>query len=216
MVRADKRRITACLLACCLFLGCGKLKQWAYEGINRDQWQQPEKVVAALQLRPDDQVADLGAGGGYFTFILARAVGPTGKVYAVDIDPDMTELIARRAKNQSVDNVVTLVARADDPMLPKSGVDLVFTSNTYHHIENRIAYFSKLREYLKPGGKVAIIDFDSRAWFESLFSHHTPSEAIKREMEQAGYVLRQEHNFLERQSFLIFAAKPESRPQNPT
>jgi arsenite methyltransferase len=208
MVRADKRFLATTLLACCLLLGCGKLKEWAYEGFNRDQWQQPEKVIAALQIRPGNQVADLGAGGGYFTFKLAKAVGPAGKVYAVDIDREMTDLIARRAKQESLQNVEAIVATPTDPMLPKSGADLIFTSNTYHHIENRSAYFTTLRAYLKPGGKIAIIDFDERAWFESLLSHHTPSEVIKREMNQAGYTLQQAHDFLDRQSFLVFTVKP--------
>ncbi len=208
MVRANKILLASLLLAFCLLSGCGKLKQWAYEGFNRDQWQQPEKVIGALQLRSGAQVADLGAGGGYFTFKLAKAVGPDGKVYAVDIDREMTDLIAQRARLESAQNVETIVATAADPRLPKSGLDLIFTSNTYHHITNRIAYFTALRGYLKPGGKIAIIDFDRRAWFESLLSHHTPSEVIKREMEQAGYALQEEPNFLARQSFLIFAAKP--------
>ena len=207
MVRGDKTLLAA-LLSVCLLLGCGKLKQWAYEGVNRDQWQQPDKVIASLHLRPGDQVADIGAGSGYFTFLLAQAVGAAGKVYAVDVDPDMTEIVARRAKDNSVQNVETIAARADDPMLPKSGVDLIFTSNTYHHIADRVAYFKSARAYLKPDGKVAIIDFDGRAWLESLFSHYTTTDTIKREMEQAGYTLREQPNFLDRQSFLIFVAKP--------
>ena len=190
-----------------MLVGCGKLKQWAYEGFNRDHWQQPEKVVAALKLSPGDHVADIGAGGGYFTFKLAKAVGPTGKVYAVDIDGAMIDLIAQRAQKDSVPNVATIVAKVDDPLLPKTAVDLVFTCNTYHHIDNPLVYFSNLRKYLRPGGKIAIIDFDRRAWFESLLRHHTPTGSIKREIEQAGYTLQQELDFLDRQSFLIFAAK---------
>lgn len=208
MITGTKKYIKSLVLACCLLASCGKLKQWAYEGINRDQWQQPEKVISALQIRPGDLVADLGAGGGYFTFKLANAVGPTGKVYAVDVDREMTDLIAQQAQKDSVQNVETILAKTDDPLLPKSGVDLIFTSNTYHHIENRVAYFTNLRKYLKPGGKVAIIDYDRRAWIEGLLRHYTPSEFIKREMEQAGYVIREEPNFLDRQSFLIFALKP--------
>jgi arsenite methyltransferase len=207
MVKANKKFLAA-LFSLCLLLGCGKLKQWAYEGINRDQWQQPEKVIASLRLRPGDEVADIGAGSGYFTFLFAKAVGPAGKVYAVDVDPDMTELIARRAKDNSVQNVETIAAKADDPMLPKSGVDLLFTSNTYHHIANRIAYFKSARAYLKPDGKVAVIDFDGRSWLEPLFSHYTTTDTIKREMEQAGYTLKEQPNFLDRQSFLIFVVKP--------
>jgi SAM-dependent methyltransferase len=90
--------------------------------------------------------------------------------------------------------------------LPNTGVDLIFTSNTYHHIENRVAYFAGLRKYLRPGGRVAIIEYDRRSWIVGLLRHYTPSEFIKREMEQAGYTLSQEFDFLDRQSFLIFAA----------
>jgi arsenite methyltransferase len=207
MVRAQKKYSVSLLLACSLLAGCGKLKQWAYEGINRDQWQQPEKVIAALKLRPGDQVADLGAGSGYFTFKLAQAVGPAGKVYAVDIDREMIDLIAQRVKKESLQNVQTVVARSDDPRLPTTGVDLIFTVNTYHHIGERIAYFKSLQKYLRPSGRIAVIDFDRRAWLEGLLSHYTPTEFIKREMEQAGYTLQQDFDFLDRQSFLIFVVK---------
>lgn len=201
------KRIYRIILLCCLLASCSRLKQWAYQGIDRDQWQQPDKVIAALQIPAGAQIADLGAGGGYFTFYLAKAAGPNGFVYAVDIDKGTNELIAKQAKKDGVDNVKTILATAEDPLLPESGVDLIFTSNTYHHIENRIVYFSNLGKYLKPGGRIAIIDYDRRAWLEGLLRHYTPTEFIKREMEQAGYTPRQELTFLDRQSFLIFESK---------
>jgi len=207
MDRKLDKRLYRFILLCCLLASCSKLKQWAYQGIDRDQWQQPDKVIAALQIREGAQIADLGAGGGYFTFYLAKATGPQGKVYAVDIDKGTNELIAEKAKKDGVDNVETILATAEDPLLPKSGVDLIFTSNAYHHIDNRVVYFSNLGKYLKPGGRIVIIDFDRRAWLEGLLRHYTPSEFIKREMEQAGYTLQEELTFLDRQSYLIFAAK---------
>ena len=204
----DRRRILKLFFFAALLLaGCAGLKQCAYQGVNRDQWQQPQKVIAALQIKPGAIVADLGAGGGYFTFKLADAVGSDGKIYAVDVDSGMVDLVAGEAKQKTATNVVAILARPDDPRLPKTGVDLIFTSNTYHHIEDRIAYFGKLRNYLRPGGRIAIIDYDRRSWFVGLLRHYTPSAFIKREMEQAGYLLSQEFNFLDRQSFLIFAAK---------
>jgi arsenite methyltransferase len=203
-----KRRLAKLALAAALLIaGCARLKQCAYEGVNRDDWQQPQKVIAALQIRPGEHVADLGSGGGYFTFKLADAVGADGKVYAVDIDRDLVEFVAKRSKQESRSNVETILAKPDDPLLPKAGVDLVLTSNTYHHIDNRVSYFANLHKYLRPGARVAIIDFDRRAWLEGLLRHYTPSEFIKREMEQAGYVLQREFDFLDRQSFLIFAVK---------
>lgn len=189
-----------------LAAGCARIKQCAYEGFSRDQWQKPDKVIAALGLQPGNLVADLGAGGGYFTFRLAQEVAPNGKVYAVDVDRDMVALIAERAKKDASSIVEAVLARPDDPALP-APVDVVFTSNTYHHIDNRVAYFANLRKYLRPGGRVAIIDFDRRAWLEGLLRHYTPKEFIQREMEQAGYVLQASDDFLDRQSFLIFTEK---------
>lgn len=203
--RSGYPKLVILTLIALLIASCARLKQFAYEGFNRDSWQQPDKVIAALNLHPGEVVADLGSGGGYFTFKLARAVAPSGKVYAVDVDKDMIELIAKRLKEESGNNVETILATATDPLLPQTGVDLIFTVNTYHHIANRLAYFANVRKYLRPGGRIAIIDLDRRAWLEGLLGHYTPSETIKREMEQAGYTLQQQLDFLDRQSFLIFS-----------
>ena len=203
--RSGYPKLVILTLIALLIASCARLKQFAYEGFNRDSWQQPDKVIAALNLHPGAVVADLGSGGGYFTFKLARAVAPSGKVYAVDVDKDMIELVAKRLKEESGNNVETILATATDPLLPQTGVDLIFTVNTYHHIANRLAYFANVRKYLRPGGRIAIIDLDRRAWLEGLLGHYTPSETIKREMEQAGYALQQQLDFLDRQSFLIFS-----------
>ena len=200
-------RIDFICLALILLAGCATLKQCAYEGFSRDEWQQPERVIQSLEIRPGDQVADLGSGGGYFTFRLAKAVGPTGKVYAVDIDQDMIDLVAQQAKKENAGNIEVILAKPDDPLLPNASVDLVLSVNTYHHIGNRVSYFAALRKVLRQNGRIAIIDFDRRAWFEGLWRHYTPTEFIKREMEAAGYSLQHEFTFLDRQSFLIFAPK---------
>ena len=107
------RSLNLILFAALLIAGCARLKQCAYEGFNRDHWQQPDKVIRALHLQPGNIVADLGSGGGYFTFKLAQAVAPTGKVYAVDIDREMVALIGERAKNEapSIVEDATLHAR---------------------------------------------------------------------------------------------------------
>jgi len=204
--RRERRRdfFRSFFLVAFLFSGCAGLKQCAYEGLSRDEWQQPQRVIQSLQIRPGATIADLGAGSGYFTFLLAQAAGPTGKVYAVDIDNDMAELVARKAKEQGLQNVEVILAKPNDSLLPEERIDLIFTSNTYHHIENRVAYFATLRKALRPGGRVAVIDFDRRSWFSGLLKHYTPSDFIKREMEQAGYRLAREFDFLDRQSFLLF------------
>jgi arsenite methyltransferase len=196
-----------------LTAGCTALKQCAYEGFSRDQWQQPDKVIQALQIRPGSIIADLGSGSGYFTLRLANAVGPTGRVYAVDVDDAMNEALKQRATRERADTVVVVSAKPNDPQLPEP-VDLIFTSNTYHHIDNRIAYFAALIKHLRPSGRLAVIDYNRTAWLEGLWGHYTPREFIKRELEQAGYQLQKDFDFLERQSFLVFAPKSD-QPNKP-
>ena len=161
--------------------------------------------MRSLNIQPGERVADLGSGGGYFTFRLADAVGPNGKVYAVDVAPDMTEYVAERAQETGADNVVVILAKYDDPLLPETGVDLVLSVNTYHHIENREAYFRHMREYLRPGGRVAIIDFNDTSWFPRVFGHLSDADEIRREMEAAGYHVQEQWKFLPRQDFLVFS-----------
>jgi predicted methyltransferase len=185
-----------------LAAGCGAAKRFAYEGFGRDEWQQPERVVADLGLAPGAKVADLGSGGGYFTFRLAHAVGPAGRVYAVDVDAGMNEHVAGEAAEQGLANVTTVLAATDDPKLPER-VDLVFNCNTYHHLENRAAYFRAVRErYLAPGGRVAIVEFEPEK-----FSHSTARETIDQEMTAAGFRLVKAFDYLERQHFLVYAAE---------
>jgi ubiquinone/menaquinone biosynthesis C-methylase UbiE len=199
----------AALAALVLLAGCTALKKCAYEGFGRDGWQQPEKVVLSLAIKPGERVADLGSGGGYFTFRLSQAVGPTGKVYAVDVDKDMLEDLAERAKNDGYRNIEKVLAKYDDPSLPESGVDLIFTSNVYHHIEARAKYFADAARYLRPGGRIAIVDFNGKHWSATFVGHTTPVELIKKEMEEAGYRLESEFDFLDRQSFLVFSKKTQ-------
>ncbi len=190
------------LLLALLLPGCGAFKRTLYGGFGRDGWQQPERVIETLELDPGDRVADLGAGGGYFTFRLAEAVGPEGVVYAVDVDEGMTDHLAGEAAERGHANVRTVLAPYDDTNLRDGSIDLLFTSNTYHHIEDRVAYFEKARADLAPGGRIAILDYDRPSW---LRSHYTEKADILSEMEQAGYRLVADHDFIDRQSFLVFA-----------
>lgn len=164
-------------------------------------------MIALLGLREGDRVADLGAGGGYFSFRLARAVGPSGRVWAVDVDEGLLDHVARRAEEQGLANLEPLHARPDDPGLPDASVDLVFVSNTYHHLPERVAYFRRLLDDLAPNGRVAIVELDGRgSGLARLFGHFTSADAIEREMAEAGYERLARHELLERQSFQVFRA----------
>ena len=154
MSRAPKRtRVLGTLTAILALGGCTCIKRCAYEGSGRDGWQQPERVIEVLAIKPGDRVADLGAGGGYFTFRLAAAVGRQGRVYAVDVDAGMLSYLDDRIEREERRNVTTVRAAYEDPKLPEP-VDLIFTSNTYHHLEERAAYFRRAQSYLKPGGAI--------------------------------------------------------------
>ncbi len=168
----------------------------------RDAWQMPERVIAALGLKRGDVVADVGSGTGYFTVRLAKS-DAAPKVYASDIEPSMVTYLRDRAAKEGLKNVVPVQAAADTPNLPEQ-VDLVLIVDTYHHIGGREAYFRRLAKSLKPGGRVAIIDFklDSPDGPPKEF-RLTPAQ-FKAEMAKAGYKLVAQHDFLPRQQFLIF------------
>lgn len=134
-------------------------EQWAqaFDDPARDQWQRPDVVIAGLALPEDAVVADVGAGTGYFAVRIARAL-PKGRVLGVDVEPDMVRYLRERAQREGLTNVVSLLSPVDDPRLPEA-VDLALVVNTVHHIEGRAAYFAKVKDSLKPGGRVVIVDF---------------------------------------------------------
>jgi arsenite methyltransferase len=198
------RCLSALLILSLWLAGCA---EWGYRHMNdpsRDAWQKPKQVVEKLGIKPGARVADLGAGGGYFTWYLAAAVGPQGKVYAVEIDDTALGIIEKEMKSRGVTNVVPVRAEPGDAKLPEP-VDLVFSCDTYHHMEDRVAYFRSLARYLKPDGKVAILDFYAQGFFSGLLGHGTTKEEVRREMESAGYRLAADYDLIDRQHFQIFS-----------
>lgn len=180
-----------------------RLRGALYSGFGRDRWQKPDEVIAALGLKPGDRVADLGSGGGYFTFRLARAAGPTGVVFAVDRDRALLQAIARRATKE-VANVRTVEAAVDDPALPEL-VQLIFVSHAYHHLDNRVEYFRAASQYLAPAGRIAILEGNRAGLMARLFSHGSSPATIRAEMRSAGYRVVDTHELLRRESFFVFA-----------
>lgn len=182
-------------------------ERWSktFDDPARDAWQKPDVVVQALGLRPGMTVADLGAGTGYFTGRLSRAVGDRGLVLAIDPEPDMTRHVATRAKKEGLTNVLPVLALFDDPFLPRGRVDRVLIVDTYHHIDDRRAYFGRMRAALTPGGQVAIVDFHKKP----LPVGPSPEHKLERsqvvdEMTQAGWRLAREITTLPYQYLLIF------------
>lgn len=182
----------------------GDAEKWShvFDDPERDTWQKPHEVIQALKLKPDAVVADIGAGTGYFATRLANML-KDGRVYAVDIEPDMVKHLAERAQREGRANMIAVAGAADSPRLPAK-VDLALFVDVYHHVEARERYFRNLRKSLNPGARVAIIDFRLDAPEGPPPAARIAPEQVKAEMKKAGYVLAGEHAFLPRQYFLIF------------
>ncbi len=173
---------------------------------SRDAWQQPERVLDALALAPGAVVADVGAGSGYFSERLARRVGPGGLVYATDVQPEMLARLRERVAERALANVVVVAARFDDPSLPEACCDLVFFSSVYKEIDARVAYMQKVRRLLRPGGRVAILEFRPGAGGPGPDpADRLRPDRVVAELGAAGFELRDRHDFLPRQYFLVFA-----------
>lgn len=159
-------------------------------------------MIQALALEPDAVVADIGAGTGYFAARLANML-PKGTVYAVDVEPDMVKYLAARAKKERLANLKAVAGTADDARLPEKA-DLILLVDVYHHIDARERYFRRLAGSLKPGGRLAIIDFRLDSPAGPPKAARIAPEKVKAELSAAGYKLVQQHDFLPRQYFLVF------------
>jgi ubiquinone/menaquinone biosynthesis C-methylase UbiE len=178
----------------------------ALEDPQRDAYQKPHEVMSALGLKPGEVVADIGAGSGYFTFRLAHFVGSKGRVYAVDVSPEMILHINRRIRELKSNNVISVLADPDDPLLSDRSVNRFFFSDSWHHIENRAKYLSLMKKILKPRGEVVIIDFHKKELpLGPPFQMRIAREDVVRELELHGFRLAKEHTFLPYQYFLVFA-----------
>jgi ubiquinone/menaquinone biosynthesis C-methylase UbiE len=179
---------------------------WALESEKRDRWQQPDRVLETLALPEAAAVADIGAGGGYFTERFARWVGPAGRVYATDVQEPMLARLRERVAERGLANVEVISAEFDDPTLPDACCDLVFFSSVYKEIDGRVDYMRKLRPALREGGRVAILEFRSRTLGAGPPRDvRLPPERVANELAEAGFALVESHDFLPREYFLVFA-----------
>ena len=184
----------------------GNAAKWAkvFDDPRRDAWQKPHEVIGALAPKPDAVVADIGAGTGYFAARFAHMV-PRGRVYAIDTEPDMVKHLAERAKREGLANLAAVKGAPADARIP-APADLIIMVDVFHHVDDRERYFAKLRESLKAGGRVAIIDFRMDSPEGPPRAARIAPEQVKAELARAGYTLVGEHGFLPRQYFLVFGA----------
>lgn len=182
----------------------GDAEKWAqiFDDPKRDAWQKPHEVIQALALKPDAVIADIGSGTGYFSVRFANMT-PKGRVYGVDTEPDMVKFLADRAKREGLRNITAVAGAPDNPRLPEKA-DLIILVDVFHHIDEREQYFRKLRVSLKPGGRLAIIDFRMDSPEGPPKSARIDPDRVKAELKRAGYALAKEHTFLPNQYFLVF------------
>jgi predicted methyltransferase len=175
------------------------------EAPDRAAWQQPERVMDALNIADSARVADIGAGGGWFTSYLARRVGPNGMVFAQDVQPAMIDAINRRMKAEGQLNVRTILGTLDDPRLP-GGLQAVLIVDTYPQLPDPVTVLKRTAESLIPGGRIGIVDFknDGAGGPGPPIEHRVAPEIVTRDARSAGLVLASQERFLRYQYMLVF------------
>ena len=218
---SSKNRVGICCLLGVILAGSAaaqlasrKAEEWVttLEGPQRVATQKIDEVLSKLSLKPGMVVADIGAGSGLFSRPLAKAVAPAGKVYAVDIQQDLLDHINQRDKEENIRNIQTVLGEFDDPKLPAKDVDLAFINDVLHHIQHRAVYLKALGSYIKPSGRIAIIEMDKND--PNTPHKKQPELLVAREeivqwMSVAGFKLVQEHPdlFPGTKWFLVFGRK---------
>jgi predicted methyltransferase len=178
---------------------------------DRDREQRPDEVIRAMGLRDGDVVADVGAGTGYFTRRLARAVAPRGRVYAVEIQPEMIALLKQGVEKAGLTNVVPVLGVADDPRLPPGALDWILLVDVYHELQQPKAVLARMREALKPTGKVALVEYrlEGPTALHIREEHRMSPKQVLAEWEPAGFRLAARHEFLPTQHFFVFEKAPD-------
>lgn len=174
------------------------------EGPDRDEWQQPDRIMDALGIADGARVADVGAGGGWFTVRLARRVGPNGRVFAEDIQRQMIDSINRRVDRENLRNVEPVLGTAIDPKLPNN-LDAILIVDTYPQIEDAVSMLKHLAKALAPNGRLGIVDFKKDKFGPGpAMDERLEPEVIIRDAARAGLRLHAHETFLRYQYLLVF------------
>jgi arsenite methyltransferase len=174
------------------------------------KWSKADEIIKVLNIQPGEIVADIGSGGGFFSFLFSDLVKEEGKIYTVDTNQDFLTFIEKQAAKQGIKNITTVLTTGQSIPLPPHSIDLLFVRNVYHHLQNRPQYFSKAKTLLTSQGRIAILEFSqqgSRFSFHRRCGHNVPKEIIIEEMRQAGFIVSASFDFLPVQSFTIFSPR---------
>jgi len=175
---------------------------------EREDEEAPSKALDALELKPGMVVADIGAGSGYYSSRIARRVGPTGRVYATDIQPGMIEILDRRIKSEGVTNITTVLGGMDDPRLPPASIDLAIMVDVYHELQQPQIFLQRLKETFKPNGRLVLLEFRKEDPKVPILEVHKMSVAeVKQEMEAEGFVLDKVIDVLPWQHIIVLKVK---------
>jgi ubiquinone/menaquinone biosynthesis C-methylase UbiE len=178
---------------------------------ERDAEEQPDRVVRKLEIAPGSTVADLGAGVGYFTWRLAQAVGPAGKVIAVDIQPGMIERLRKNLADRGITNVETVLGSEEDPRLPPNSVDLVLLVDVYHELQQPERTMAHVRRALKPDGRLVLIEYRKEDPDIPIHPLHKMTVGeVRQEIEPIGFKFHELMDFLPTQHIVIFKPLPDA------
>ncbi len=172
------------------------------ESERRIEGLQVTNIIKTLKVRSGQRIADIGAGSGLFSRPLAQRAGDKGVVYAVDIDTELLKHVEKTAQEQKLANIKTILGAVDDPKLPEP-VELIVIIDTLHHISNQAVYLKGLKKYLKPDGRIAIIDF-SKDWPAGHEKMVYTVETLDGWMSAAGFKRVEKHDFLENNFFVVY------------
>jgi len=199
--------------SCCFLNATSKARGYfeLLERPNREDVQKSPEIMKSLAFRPGERVADIGAGTGYFTFPIAEAVGPTGVVWALDIAPEMIEVLEFRTKAQRVANVKVRRVASDDPQLEPGSLDTILMIDAIHYVKDRTAYAKKLLPGLALGGRVVIIDYKPKPMSERPWGpppeQQFPKEQLDKEMAAASFKVLKAYDFLPEQFFVVYGRR---------
>ncbi len=175
---------------------------------EREDEEAPSKALDALELKPGMVVADIGAGSGYYSARIAKRVGPSGRVYATDIQPGMIELLDRRITSENLSNITTVLGGMDDPRLPPAAIDLAIMVDVYHELQQPQVFLQRLKGAFKPNGRLVLLEFRKEDPKVPILEVHKMSVAeVTQEMEAEGFVLDKVIDVLPWQHIIVLRVK---------
>ena len=190
-----------------IFLGNLKAEMFNRKASNPKS--KPLEVIEILSIKEGESILDIGSGGGFFSLLFAEKVGKNGMVYASDTNKEFLDYIEETKSSRGLSNIKTVYISKEIPEISGECIDLIFMRNVYHHLKDRVEYFSKIKKVLKPKGRVAIIDYIGNKGFSfhRMMGHSTSKETMVEDLESSGFKLIKDANILPEQNFLIFQLK---------